>query len=103
MIIKFIKGFLLFCLIMLIIQTIILIVSFAMAMDGANHYNGQSNVLYVFLKYILGFPLYILFDLDTLTNSKIFRFELVLLFVSNSLIQFSFIHFIKFKIKQKSN
>ena len=88
---------------MLIIQVIILIVSFAMAMDGANQYNEQSNVLYGFLKYILGFPLYTLFDLDTLTNSKNFRYELIILFVSNAVIQFSFIHFIKFKIRPKSS
>jgi len=102
MIANFIKGFLIFCGIMLITQIVILILSFAMTMDGANNYNEQSNFLYGFLKYILGFPLYMLFDFDTLTNSKVFRFELIPLFVGNTLIQFSLICYLKIKFQQSS-
>ncbi len=99
MIAKFIKGFILFCVIMLIIQIIVLIISFAMAMDGANHYSEQSNNMYGLLKYILGFPLYPIVNFDELIDSRVFRPELIFLFLGNSLIQYSVFRFLFMKNK----
>lgn len=100
MIAKFAKGFLIFGGIMLIIQIVTLILSLAMGMDGANHYTGQSNFLLGFLKNILGFPLYLIFDFGILINNENFKFELIPLFIGNTLIQFSLIRFLIHKIKK---
>lgn len=100
MIVKFAKRFLVFCVIMLIAQIITLILSFAMSMDGANHFGKQSNLLFGFLKNILGFPLYLSVDFDKLVNSKDFRPELIPLFIGNSLIQYTLIRFLIFMIKR---
>ena len=98
--IKLVKGFLIFTVAMLIAQIIALVLSFAMAMDGANNYSDQSNLLYRFLKNILGFPLYLIVDFDSLTNSKEFRYELIPLFIGNTLLQFSMINIVKHKLKK---
>jgi hypothetical protein len=89
---------------MLVIQIIILILSFAMAMDGANKFAGQSNFLFGFLRNILGFPLYIIVDFNSLVNSHNFRFELIPLFIGNTLIQFISVQIIynQFKISSLS-
>lgn len=100
MIVKFIKGFLIFGGIMLVIQIVTLILSLAMAMDGANQYGEQSNFMFGFVKNILGFPLYVIFDFGTLISSKNFRFELIPLFIGNTMIQFSLIRFLIYKRKK---
>lgn len=84
---------------MLIIQIIVLIISFALVMDGAKHYNEHSNNMYGLLKYILGFPLYPIVSFDELIDSHDFRYELIFLFLGNSLIQFSVFQFLSKKKK----
>ena len=95
-----IKQFLVFLFFMLIAQIVILVLSFAMGMDGANHYSSDSNFLYGMLKNILGFPLYLIADFDGLVTSREFEYELIPLFIGNTFIQFSLISLLKYKLRK---
>jgi hypothetical protein len=101
--IKLLLNFTVFCMIMLVSQIIILVLTFAMGMGDYNSPGGLGNLFYVILRYVFGFPLYLFFDFDRLINNSEFKNELIILFFANTIIQFLLFRFLKNKVFRKAN